>query len=206
MNNEFKSEAMSLQVAEDLTVSLIPNANHEFLMTTQEVAFGYGVKDNTLRSHANLNKDEFMPGKHFVEAVEIFDAMPQNMQPHQKLWTKRGIVRLGFFIKTIRAKMFRDWAEDLILEKIENKVNEPEPGIDSTQKLMKVILNLKDQSERLAVYEAFQELKNEVDIYKETNRVYLLAEKSRILKKLPQNRSFEENRILQRARFLNQSA
>ena len=31
------------------------------------------------------------------------------------LWTKRGIVRLGFFIKSDRAKLFRDWAEDLVI-------------------------------------------------------------------------------------------
>ena len=35
------------------------------------------------------------------------------------LWTKRGIVRLGFFIKSERARMFRDWAEDLVINKVE---------------------------------------------------------------------------------------
>ena len=49
-------------------------------------------------------------------------------QPHCKskgykfkqiFWTKRGIVRLGFFIKSERAKMFRDWAEDLVINKID---------------------------------------------------------------------------------------
>jgi len=35
------------------------------------------------------------------------------------LWTKRGIVRLGFFVKSERAKMFRDWAEDLVIDKID---------------------------------------------------------------------------------------
>jgi len=37
----------------------------------------------------------------------------------QTLWTKRGIVRLGFFIKSERAKLFRDWAEDFILRPAE---------------------------------------------------------------------------------------
>ena len=35
------------------------------------------------------------------------------------MWTKRGIVRLGFFVKSERAKMFRDWAEDLVIDKID---------------------------------------------------------------------------------------
>lgn len=32
------------------------------------------------------------------------------------MWTKRGVVRLGFFIKTPMAKEFRDWAEDYIID------------------------------------------------------------------------------------------
>ena len=31
------------------------------------------------------------------------------------MWTKRGIIRLGFFIKSDRARLFRDWAEELII-------------------------------------------------------------------------------------------
>ena len=42
-----------------------------------------------------------------------------SLQNKQILWTKRGIVRLGFFIKSERAKMFRDWAEDLVVNKID---------------------------------------------------------------------------------------
>lgn len=33
------------------------------------------------------------------------------------MWTKKGVVRLGFFIKSARAKLFRDWAEELIIGK-----------------------------------------------------------------------------------------
>lgn len=36
--------------------------------------------------------------------------------PHNTtLWTKRGIVRLGFFIRSEQAKLFRNWAEELII-------------------------------------------------------------------------------------------
>lgn len=31
------------------------------------------------------------------------------------MWTKRGIVRLGFLLNSPRAKAFRDFAEDLVL-------------------------------------------------------------------------------------------
>lgn len=196
-------QAVSLNVADDLAVTLLPDPNHEFLMTSKEVASGYGVTESLLRSHSSANKNDFLEGKHFFKAVQILDTLPQNMQPHLKLWTKRGVVRFGFFIKTHRARMFRDWAEDLIINKLEG-TKEPE-ALSSSENLMKVILNLKDQEERMAVYEAFQVLKREVDIYKETNKVYLLAEKGRILKKLPKNRTIEENRILNRAMVLANS-
>ena len=38
-------------VAENLTVTVEPNKEHEFLMTTNEVAKGYGVSGGTVRKH-----------------------------------------------------------------------------------------------------------------------------------------------------------
>lgn len=110
--NEIK--AISLTVTEGLTVSVIQNPIHEFLMSTSEVAKGYGVSYGNVREHKRVN-DEFTEGKHFVSAVRISDS-----DPHNKVyWTKRGIVRLGFFIKSERAKLFRDWAEELVIGKLE---------------------------------------------------------------------------------------
>jgi hypothetical protein len=117
-----EKQAMSLTVTDGLTVTILPDSNHEFLMTTQTVAKGYGLTDGTLRSHASLNKTELIEGKHFVKAVEYLNTLPKGVQPHQTLWTKRGIVRLGFFIKTDRAVMFRNWAEDLIINVMGQKL------------------------------------------------------------------------------------
>ena len=45
-------------------------------------------------------------------------------------WTKKGIVRLGFFIKSQQAKAFRDWAEDYIVDgSTTTNPNEPTPYI-----------------------------------------------------------------------------
>lgn len=110
---------MSLQVTDGLTVAVIPDLNHEFLMPTKEVAKGYGVKPGTVRSHLNNNPNDFNQGKHFLKGVENIDTLRKNVQPHQIYFTKRGIVRLGFFIKSERARMFRDWAEDLIIHQLD---------------------------------------------------------------------------------------
>ena len=96
---------------ENEDIEIEQNENFEFLISNSEVAKGYGISEITLRRHKNGNKDELIENKHF-----IFQTVQTNGGKQKKLfWTKRGIVRLGFFIKSERAKKFRDWAEDLIL-------------------------------------------------------------------------------------------
>jgi len=107
---------MNLQVTEGLAVAIIPDSNHEFLMSSKDVAVGYGVSEGNVRNQLHRNKDEFREGKHFGTAVCFSNSELQSVH-----WTKRGIVRLGFFIKSERARLFRDWAEDLIIEKVEQR-------------------------------------------------------------------------------------
>lgn len=112
---------VKMQVAENLSVAITPNKEHEFVMSTSEVARGYGVSTGAIRMQQDRNCKELIEGKHFVKGVTIRDTLAdESVQPHQVFWTKRGIVRLGFFIKSERAKMFRDWAEDLILSTMEH--------------------------------------------------------------------------------------
>jgi hypothetical protein len=114
MQTRESKQVLNLQVTDGLTVAVIQNQNHEFLMPTKDVALGYGISAGTIRDHQSKNPDEFVYGKHFVKGVDIFDTV-KNTQPHAVFWTKQGIIRLGFFIKSERAKLFRDWAESVIL-------------------------------------------------------------------------------------------
>lgn len=116
-DNKKQNRPMSLTVTDGLTVSIIPNNQYEFLMSSKEVANGYGCSLHSLRMASIRNVNEFEEGKHFVKGVTICYTLP-NAQPHQVFWTKRGVVRLGFFIKSKNAKLFRDWAEDLIVSKL----------------------------------------------------------------------------------------
>jgi len=118
-------KGIKTKITDELEVVIIPNPDHEFLMETKEVAQSYGVSVEALRSCKHRHGDELYEGKHFVSAVAFCNARSKsegyndNLVQKQTLWTKRGIVRLGFFIKSERAKMIRDWAEDLILEQLE---------------------------------------------------------------------------------------
>ncbi|HAZ00698.1 MAG: hypothetical protein A2W90_14575 [Bacteroidetes bacterium GWF2_42_66] len=119
-----EKQTMSLRVTEGLTVTILPDSSHEFLMSSKDVATGYGVSEGNIRNQLHRNKEEFHEGKHFGTAVCFSNSGLQSV--HNKVfWTKRGIVRLGFFIKSDRARLFRDWAEDLILDKVEKKQDKP---------------------------------------------------------------------------------
>ncbi|WP_294614048.1 hypothetical protein [uncultured Bacteroides sp.] len=109
-------------VSDNLSVEIMPDDRFEFLMSTNETAKGFGVSGNTVRRHKMEHADELIEGKHFITSVQKMNAGCKSadyLQNKQILWTKRGIVRLGFFIKSERAKMFRDWAEDLVVNKVD---------------------------------------------------------------------------------------
>lgn len=97
---------------------MMPNEAHEYLMTSREVAHGYGSSTYVVRTTLMRHSDELVEGKHFIKGCDILlhPSKGTQIQPHQVFWTKRGIVRLGFFIKSERAKLFRDWAEELIIK------------------------------------------------------------------------------------------
>ncbi len=117
-NSQKAGNLLPLKVTDEVTVKIIPDENHEFLMSMKEVAIGYGTSEYSIRQAKIRNSSELIHGKHFVSAVTICHSEPN--APHNKVyWTKRGIVRLGFFIKSKQARLFRDWAEELVISRLE---------------------------------------------------------------------------------------
>lgn len=94
---------------QSISLSVVESTEHVFMLSSKDVAVGYGVSENTIRSHRKDRSDELIEGKHF-----IIDRSYRNTP--KTYWTKRGIIRLGFFIKSERAKAFRDWAEDYVID------------------------------------------------------------------------------------------
>lgn len=90
-------------------------------MSTKEVAKGYDVHPDTIRSQRRHYSKELIEGKHFMSNVQILHGAGKRGASRTTMWTKRGIVRLGFFIKSERARMFRDWAEELVLDTLNKK-------------------------------------------------------------------------------------
>ncbi len=116
-SKEQAGSLLPMTVTEGVTVNVLPNEQHEYLMTRTEVANGYGASKYSILQALHNHPDELIEGKHYVLGGNIL--LPPStkglIQPNSILFTKRGIVRLGFFIKSERAKLFRDWAEELII-------------------------------------------------------------------------------------------
>lgn len=111
----------NLLIVDGFGITVHPHQAHEYLVESRLVAEGYGVAESTLREHRRQHGDELVKGKHWI-SVRNPDANPRAGVPHhQVLWTKRGIVRLGFFIRSTRAKRFRDAAEDLVVDALHVK-------------------------------------------------------------------------------------
>ena len=112
-----KNEAgnlLPISVTQGLTVMVLPSTKYEYLMTTKQVALGYGVSEYAIRQTKLRNQSELIENKHFFSGVTICHAASPGSSKGV-MWTKAGIIRLGFFIRSEQAKLFRDWAENLIL-------------------------------------------------------------------------------------------
>lgn len=129
------TEIVNINVSDNLSVVVIKDTQNEWLMSSEDVANGYGVKRNTLSTHKSLHKDEMKEGSHWIKGIEKTDTLNKQYQPNEIFWTKAGVIRLGFFIKSERAKMFRDWAEQVILEKMEPQLTAPKVTLPKAKRI-----------------------------------------------------------------------
>lgn len=113
----------------DTPLHLVEDAQHEFLLTNKEVALGYGTNTQNIAHTKKRNYKALIEGKHYI----LLEAQTKGGKQRVIHWTKRGIVRLGFFIKSEKAEQFRDWAEDFI-------VNPQNSSSGEVEELKKIIM------------------------------------------------------------------
>jgi len=153
MRTSNEEQAISLQVTSELSVTITKSNEFEFVLPTNEVARGYGITEKTIRTHKSKHADELIEGQHYFSRADKTSSrdLSGNLVNKQTFWTKAGVIRLGFFIKSERAKLFRTWAENLILDKMEEaelktesqiflKYANYEPGKVYTHKLGKTMI------------------------------------------------------------------
>jgi len=112
--NKIAGASSIVKINDELQVEVVTDVKHEWLLSTKDVAEGYGLSESGLRSTKSRNEDEFEEGTHFITSVSNRDAGGPPIK--STMWTKEGVVVLGFFIKTEMAKGFRKWASKFIIE------------------------------------------------------------------------------------------
>ena len=105
---------------EDVELEVLEDPKHEWILETSQVAEGYGITDSSLRSTKSRNDEELLENKHFLVLPNATGNRTQTF------WTKRGVIRLGFLIKSDKAKRFRDFCEDLVISKMETTALVPQ--------------------------------------------------------------------------------
>lgn len=75
-------------------------------LTSAQVAKNYKVSSDTLRDHLKNHSDELIEGIHY------FCEINPKFKTKIIKWTLKGIVVLGFFIRSPQAKNFRIWASN----------------------------------------------------------------------------------------------
>ena len=115
---------LKVKISNELVLEVQPNEEHEWLLSNKDVAEGYGLTPDGIRMTKRRHIDELEEGKHFITVANCYaQKISKNSKARQVImWTKQGVVRLGFLIKTPLAKQFRDWAEDFIIKKSEENI------------------------------------------------------------------------------------
>ncbi|MEA3315990.1 MAG: hypothetical protein U9Q30_09060 [Campylobacterota bacterium] len=129
---------MKTIIFNNIELHLKENKKYEFLLSNKEVAIGYGTNIQNLAHTKNNNSDELIEGKHWLK-LEIETKGGKQKVIH---WTKKGIVRLGFFIKSKKAREFRDWAEDYIIQSEEPKPIKNDIDIQNINDRLKLLENI----------------------------------------------------------------
>ncbi|WP_298054324.1 hypothetical protein [uncultured Campylobacter sp.] len=104
--------------------------------STEYVAERYGVSTTAIREHKRLHADEMIEGVHFVIEINKF------RKPAIK-WTLRGIIKLGMFIRSEKAKGFRLWAEQELEKTILKQVQAFAEAREHNLRLVDEISNLR---------------------------------------------------------------
>ena len=131
---------------ENIKLDVHPNESHEWLLETSLVAKGYDLDADHIKKALQRRSEDLIEGKHWIELGEELSPIKKKVgRPTRIFWTKKGVVRLGFFLRCEKAKEFRDWAEDLIVNAGKSKSVANEKAMELANELVKENETLKEQ-------------------------------------------------------------
>ena len=143
-------KTISIEISDELVVEVQPNVEHEWLLSSKDVAEGYGLTPDAIRMAKSRHSDELEEGKHWVvtDCYTLTGGTQKTV-----MWTKKGVIRLGFLIKTPLAKQFRDWAEEFIIKKSdeEKAISIPMTYIEALQAHLESVKQLEEANKVIAL-------------------------------------------------------
>lgn len=107
--------------------------------TSEYVAQRYGVSKQTIIDHKRNHADEIVEDIHFI--YELTDTKGGKQEILK--WTLRGIIKLGMFIRSEKAKGFRLWAEQELEKAILKQVRAFAEAREHNLRLVDEISNLR---------------------------------------------------------------
>lgn len=157
-----------------MELQVVPDEKHEWLMSTADVATGYGVSIENIRQHKKSHSDELKPSKHWLT---VRNPNVENQTLKMTFWTKRGVLRLGMFIQSPKATLFRDAVEDFVLDRMEQPPI-PSSPLDALKQTLAVLENQESRIEALEDDRKVTHAKLE-EIYTGGDKYQVLLEKVR---------------------------
>jgi hypothetical protein len=100
MLNSKIAKATSLQITEGLTVSVFPNSDHGFLISTPELSKAYGRTSTKVfdAKERAIRKGFLVIGIHYLTS-EMLLSFGLKVDNRSIYWTERGFFRIGEFLK-----------------------------------------------------------------------------------------------------------
>lgn len=99
----------------------------QWYMTVEEVARAYGVERQSILWHLNKRQDEIRAG--IEKGVSITDTLGGKQEI--TVIYREGVIKLGFFMRGERAKAFRQFATDLVIQNLDKTGNNSAEGFSA---------------------------------------------------------------------------
>lgn len=98
------------------------NCNKRWYITVEEAAKGYGVTRSCIMNHLKEHSDDIRYGIE-VSAVSIADTSSKGVTQNRRktIIYREGVIKLGYFIRSVKAAAFRQWSTDLTVAFLDNK-------------------------------------------------------------------------------------
>lgn len=111
---------------QDVSVEVVPTNDHRrWYMTVEDVAVAYGRDRTNIVKHMTNHAEEIREG--IERGVSIFHTLggPQEVT----VLYRDGVIKMGMFVRSPRAKAFRQFATDIVVEHMDREEHGEGPSL-----------------------------------------------------------------------------